>query len=94
MKITFDEKTADKIKAFGDVDLVFDFDHTLSEVNTEVDACAGEFLAIVLLPWKKETFLKSLMQVLILNLDQFIIKAMVLTSSKMKCLPKSILHII
>ena len=37
MKITFDEKTADKIKAFGDVDLVFDFDHTLSEVNTEVD---------------------------------------------------------
>ena len=28
-------------KAFGDVDLVFDFDHTLSEVNTEVDACAG-----------------------------------------------------
>ena len=47
MKITFDEKTANKIKAFGDVDLVFDFDHTLSEVNTEVDACAG---AIVLLP--------------------------------------------
>jgi len=41
MKITFDEKTANKIKAFGDVDLVFDFDHTLSEVNTEVDACAG-----------------------------------------------------
>ena len=41
MKDYFDEKTADKIKAFGDVDLVFDFDHTLSEVNTEVDACAG-----------------------------------------------------
>ena len=41
MKITFDEKTAAKIKALGDVDLVFDFDHTLSEVNTEVDACAG-----------------------------------------------------
>ena len=37
MKITFDEKTAAKIKALGDVDLVFDFDHTLSEVNTEVD---------------------------------------------------------
>ena len=30
MKITFDEKTAAKIKALGDVDLVFDFDHTLS----------------------------------------------------------------
>lgn len=41
MKITFDEKTADKIRALGDVELVFDFDHTLSEKNTEVDACAG-----------------------------------------------------
>ena len=56
MKITFDEKTADKIKAFGDVDLVFDFDHTLSEVNTEGSAALKltlvlvEFLAIVLLP--------------------------------------------
>ncbi|RZI48318.1 iron-sulfur cluster biosynthesis family protein [Lactococcus kimchii] len=41
MKITFDEKTAEKIKAFGDVDLVFDFDHSLSEKLEAVDACAG-----------------------------------------------------
>jgi uncharacterized protein YqkB len=41
MKITFDERTAGQIKAWGDVDLVFDFDHTLSEKLEAVDACAG-----------------------------------------------------
>ncbi len=41
MKIKFDELTANKIKDWGDVDLVFDFDHTLSETRTSVDACAG-----------------------------------------------------
>lgn len=41
MKIKFDEKTATKIKDLGEADLVFDFDHTLSEENTAVDACAG-----------------------------------------------------
>ena len=41
MKIKFDEKTAEKIKKLGEVDLVFDFDHTLSEKNTAVDTCAG-----------------------------------------------------
>ena len=43
MKITFDEKTASKIKTFADEGavLVFDFDHTISEKNVAVDSCAG-----------------------------------------------------
>lgn len=41
MKIIFDELATEKIKSFGAVDLALDFNHTLSETNTEVDACAG-----------------------------------------------------
>ncbi|MGV9044316.1 iron-sulfur cluster biosynthesis family protein [Lactococcus lactis] len=41
MKIIFDELATEKIKSFGAVDLALDFTHTLSETNTEVDACAG-----------------------------------------------------
>ena len=41
MKIIFDELATEKINSFGAVDLALDFNHTLSETNTEVDACAG-----------------------------------------------------
>lgn len=41
MKILFEELATEKFKSFGDVDIALDFNHTLGEKNTEVDACAG-----------------------------------------------------
>lgn len=40
MKITFDPKTEKKIEKLKNIDLVFDFDHTLSRENISVDGCS------------------------------------------------------
>lgn len=46
MKITFVKKQLIKLKAFGDVEFSFCFDHTLSEVILSCRLCLVEFLML------------------------------------------------